>query len=407
MAKVSIPFEIEIKSALHVGQAPLGVGEYMLTQRHIPGSALRGALAEVFIHQYGLEPGPGSEFNQLFDGAEALRFEPAYPATALVWGYPLPLTARQCKAHGGFPKLETPLAERERYHGAFDVLVSQVVFEEQLESGAVPFIERPLCPHCWGGVEPVPGVYTWDEEEGHPGVASDVHLVRHTHTAINRARSVAEDDMLFTVETMEPGTLLRGRVWAEPDQVERMREALSAIKRLGRGVTRGRGQVVVEPLPQTSGGSTLARLKTLNELIQAERVMYAHLTGKTVPPPDGAYFTLDLLSPAICRDGVAATLEPEDLHFSFAVNLVRRFAASEVVGGWWRAARLPHPTALAVKSGSVFLYRAPSNVDLEGLSQELENLQAEGIGHLRERGYGAVLPCAPFHLWTAEKEAAR
>jgi CRISPR-associated Csx10 family RAMP protein len=213
--------------------------------------------------------------------------------------------------------------------------------------------------------------------------------------------------MLFTVGTMEPGTLLRGRVWAEPDQVERMREALSAIKRLGRGVTRGRGQVVVEPLPQTSGGSTLARLKTLNELIQAERVMYAHLTGKTVPPPDGAYFTLDLLSPAICRDGVAATLEPEDLHFSFAVNLVRRFAASEVVGGWWRAARLPHPTALAVKSGSVFLYRAPSNVDLEGLSQELENLQAEGIGHLRERGYGAVLPCAPFHLWTAEKEAAR
>jgi len=379
----------------------------MFTQRHIPGSALRGALAEVFINQYSLKPGPGSEFNRLFEGAEAIRFEPAYPATALKWGYPFPLTARQCKAHGGFPKLDTPQAERERYHGAFDVLVSQVVFEEQLGSGSVPFIEKPLCPHCWGSVEPVAGVYTWDEDEGHPGVASDVRLVRHTHTAINRARSVAEDGMLFTVETMEPGTLLRGQVWVEPDQVERVRGALSTIKRLGRGITRGRGRVMVDPLPQESNDGTLARIKALNELIQKERALYARLAGEAVPPPDGVYFTLDLLSPAVFGGGVAATLEPEGLNLSFEVNLVRRFVASEVVGGWWNAARLPHPTALAVKEGSIFLYKAPSGVNLEGLSRELETLRAEGVGHLRERGYGAVLPCAPFHLWTAEKEAAR
>jgi CRISPR-associated protein Csx10 len=406
MAKIGIPFEIEIKSALHVGQAPLGVGEYMFTQRHIPGSALRGALAEVFIDQHGLKPGPGSEFNRLFEGAEAIRFEPAYPATALEWGYPFPLTAHRCKAHGGFPKLDTPQAERERYHGVFDVLVSQVVFEEQLASGSVPFIEKPLCPHCWEGVEPAAGVYTWDEEEGHPGVASDVRLARHTHTAINRARSVAEDDMLFTIETMEPGTLLRGRVWVEPDQVDQVRQALGAIKRLGRGVTRGRGQVIVEPLPQESNGSILARIEALNELIQEERALYARLAGEAVPPPGGVYFTLDLLSPAVFGDGVAATLEPDDLNLSFDVDLVRRFVASEVVGGWWRAARLPHPTALAVQPGSVFLYRAPSDVSLESLSQGLETWQSKGMGRLRERGYGAVLPCAPFHLWTAEKEAA-
>lgn len=407
MARISIPFEIEIESALHVGQAPLGVGEYMFTQRHIPGSALRGALAEVFINQYGLKPGLGSEFNRLFEGVEAIRFEPAYPATALEWGYPFPLTARQCKAQGGFPKLDTPQAERERYHGAFDILVSQLVFEEQLASGPVPFIEKPLCPHCWGGVEPAHGVYTWTDDEGQPGVASDVRLTRHTHTAINRARSVAEDRMLFTVETMEPGTLLRGRVWVGPDQLEQVREALSAIRRLGRGITRGRGKVIVEPLLQESNGSTLARMKALNELIQAERALYAHLAGEAAPPPDGVYFTLDLLSPAVFGNGVVATLEPDDLGLSVETTLVRRFVASEVVGGWWNAARLPHPTALAATAGSVFLYKAPPDVDLEDLSRELDTLRAEGIGHLRERGYGAVLPCAPFHLWTAEKEAAR
>jgi hypothetical protein len=46
-------------------------------------------------------------------------------------------------------------------------------------------------------------------------------------------------------------------------------------------------------------------------------------------------------------------------------------------------------------------------VGIEELSGELHALRARGIGGQRERGYGAVLPCAPFHLWTAEKEAGR
>jgi len=407
MVRQGIPFVIEVKSALHVGRAPLGMGEYLLTQRHIPGSVLRGVLAEVLIHRYGLRPGPGSEFNRLFEGPEAVRFEPAYPATALGWGYPFPLTARRCKTHGGFPRLDTDPAERERYHGAFDILVNRIVFEEQLAAGPVPFIEKPLCPHCWGGVEPAQGVYTWDADENLPGVASDVRLMRHTHTAINRARGVAEDGMLYTVETMEPGTLLRGCVWVEAGQVERVREALSEIKRLGRGVSRGRGRVTIEPLPQESDGDTLARLRALNQLIEEERAMYARLTGWTASPADGIYFTLDLLSPAIFEDGATATLEPGELGLPFEADLVRRFVAPETVGGWWRAAGLPHPTALAAKAGSVYLYRAPPDVDMEDLSRALDALRARGIGHRRERGYGAVLPCAPFHLWTAEKEAAR
>ncbi len=408
MVRQGIPFVIEIKSAIHVGRAPLVVGEYLFTQRHIPGSVLRGALAEMLINRYGLGPGPGSEFNRLFEGPEALRFEPAYPATTLEWGHPFPLTARWCKTHGGFPRPDTDPAEQKHYHGAFDILVSQVVFEEQLAAGPVPFIEKPLCPHCWEGVEPAQGVYTWDADENHPGVASDVRLMRHTHTAINRARGVAEDRMLYTVETMEPGTLLRGCVWVEASQVERVREALSEISRLGRGVRRGRGQVVVEPLPQESDdGGILARIKALNQLIEEERVLYARLAGRAAPPADGVYFTLDLLSPAIFEDGATATLEPEELGLPFEADLVRRFVAPEAVGGWWRSVGLPHPTALAAKAGSVFLYQAPPSVDLKDLSQKLGALRARGIGHRRERGYGAVLPCAPFHLWTAEKETTR
>jgi hypothetical protein len=106
-------------------------------------------------------------------------------------------------------------------------------------------------------------------------------------------------------------------------------------------------------------------------------------------------------------NGVAATLEPGTLDLPVEVELARRFAAPETVGGWWRVAGLPRPTALAAKAGSVLLYKAPSEVDIEELGRELNALRARGIGGQRERGYGAVLPCAPFHLWTAEKEAGR
>ena len=110
-ARVSIAFDIEIKSALHVGSAPMGVGEYLYTQQHIPGTALRGALAESLIKKSGMDPN-GDTFRHLFEGPQALRFEPAYLATHTDRGYPFPLTARRCKAI--------------RHHNcAFDTLVSQ------------------------------------------------------------------------------------------------------------------------------------------------------------------------------------------------------------------------------------------------------------------------------------------
>jgi hypothetical protein len=83
---------------------------------------------------------------------------------------------------------------------------------------------------------------------------------------------------------------------------------------------------------------------------------------------------------------------------------VRRWVAPEHVGGWWTVAGLPHPTALAAAAGSVYLYRAGPDVDLDVLIERLREIQAEGIGRERERGSGVVLPCAPFHTWTEERE---
>lgn len=408
MASVSIPFLIQIQSPLHLGQATMEAGEYLFTQQHVPGSALRGALAEVLIKKWDMDP-EGQDFKKLFTGDQALRFEPAYPATPEAWGYPFPLTARWCKIKGGFPTLDAPAWDRDNYHGAFDVLIRQVVFEEQTtalaEQGkSLPFLDNPRCPRadCGAHVEPARGSYIW--ASGRPAATPRLRIARHTHTAINRARGVAEDGLLYTVETIEPGSLLRGCVWVTDAQAQQVTQALAEITHLGRGARRGRGQVTVEPHGELPIGETRKRIKALTGLLHTERNFYAQVSGQAEPRDDGYYFTLDLLSPTIFGDDLTATLEPDDLGLPPGTTLVRRFVAPETIGGWWSAAKLPHPTALAAAAGSVFLYHAPAETDLDELSTRLEALRAQGIGQQRERGYGAVLPCAPFHLWTAEKE---
>jgi CRISPR-associated Csx10 family RAMP protein len=257
----------------------------------------------------------------------------------------------------------------------------------------------------------VDGVYTWDGYDQRPGRPDALHLARHTHTAINRARGVAEDGMLFTLETLEPGTLLRGCGWVEAADAPRVREALPQVRRMGRGTRRGRGQVAIELIDAEAQGQTAARVRALNARFQEAWDFYAALMGDAGPSPKpGTYFTLDLLAPAIFKDGVAATLVPPPLDLSIEVELVRRFAAPTLTEGWWQVAKLPYPTALAAQAGSVYLYRTLTPLSEEGiaaLSAELDALRRRGIGEQRERGYGALLPCAPFHLWTAAQEAER
>ncbi len=400
---------VHLKSPLHLGQAPQAAGEYLFTQHCIPGGALRGALAEAMIRN-GMDPN-GEAFKTLFEGPGALRFEPAYPVVGAGYSFPFPLTARTCKLKEGFPEEITP-AEREKHHGVFDTLAAQFVFEQMLDEGKpVPFIYRPLCPRCGGAVEAAPGCYGWSN--GNPLPVRKPDLMRTTHTAINRARGVAEDRLLYTIEAIREGTTFRGTLWVArtPDGgLDEIKAALSEITRLGRGTSRGRGRVEVTPhLPPPRLPSLEERIQALTGCIEQERRFYHTVAGLDYRPDDMRYFTLDLLSPAILGDGVAADLRlpPERLGLPAGVELVRRWVAPEQVGGWWAVAGLPYPTALAAATGSVYLYRAGPEVDIGLIAERLREIQAEGVGREQERGYGAVLPCAPFHTWTEEKEWER
>jgi CRISPR-associated Csx10 family RAMP protein len=414
MTRIGLRFQIQVQSALHVGQGLQNVGEYQFTRRHIPGSTLRGALAAAVIRRLRVDP-EAELFHTLFSGPEAVRFEPAFPTAGEGQSYPFPLTARSCKDYGGFPPVRS--AKKRPYHGVFDVLADQFAFEEHLEGlerRGVLFLNRHRCPHddCSGKVEPATdGGYVWhagnrDRVPGKPGALPQIQLVRHTHTAINRARNVAEDRMLYTLETIEPETVLEGCVWAPEDHRELVRDALSEISHLGRGAHRGQGRVDVRARGSLRSGDTAVRIEKLTSRIKKARSFYGILSGTEASDREGYYFTVDLLAPAIFGGDGIASLRPARPDVGCDATLVRTFVAPVVVGGWWSGAQLPYPTALAAEAGSVFLYRT-GKTDLAQLSVRLDALRAAGLGERRERGYGAFVPCAPFHLWTAEEEAKR
>lgn len=413
---------VHLKSALHLGQAPQGAGEYLFTQRHIPGAALRGALAEVLVRDCAREKAKCSPnecppetrdeclFYQLMGEPGHLRFEPAYPVVGTGYSFPFPLTARTCKLKEGFPEKITP-TEQEKHHGVFDTLVSQFVFEQMLDDGRkVPFIYRSLCPRCGGGVKEATGCYGWftDNDVPLPIPKIDKNIVRTTHTAINRTRGVAEDAMLYTIEAIQKGTTFRGTLWVACDVNGTVEATLTNITRLGRGTSRGRGRVEVTPHSEPDLPNLEDRIQALTACIKKERQFYYAVAGQSeeYQPDDAHYFTLDLLSPAVLGDGVTADLllTPERLGLPKGVEPKRRWVTPEHVGGWWTVAGLPHPTALAAAVGSVYLYRVGREVmTLNALAGRLREIQAQGIGRERDRGYGAVLPCAPFHTWTEEK----
>jgi CRISPR-associated Csx10 family RAMP protein len=402
---------IHLKSSLHLGRAPQAAGEYLFTQQCIPGAALRGALAGTMIRN-GIDP-EGDAFQALFQGPGGLRFEPAYPVLGEGYSFPFPLTAHECKLKGGFKPPKKPATAREKYHGVFDTLAAQFVFEQMLDEGKpLPFIYRPLCPHCGGSVQGAKGSYGWSRR-GNPLPVGDVRITRTTHTAINRARGVAEDGMLYTVEAIQTGTTFRTTLWVprlSDEELGQLKTALTAISRLGRGTSRGRGRVEVTLHRTTPSLPTLKqRIQALTDCIEQERAFYHTMAGLDFHPDSDYYFTLDLLSPAILGDGVISDLRPspESLVLPKGVKLVRYWTQPEQVGGWWTVAGLPYPTALAAAAGSAYLYRIGSDVDLDVVIDRLKNVQAEGIGRERERGYGAVLPCAPFHTWTEEREKTR
>lgn len=302
-------------------------------------------------------------------------------------------------------------------------------FIARKESGELNIYEK-----CKAKLEPVSGFY---ESSGLTYLHPRPRIMRLSRTAINRRRNVAADQLLYTLELIseqisgisdpsgharfEP-TKFRGRIWAKDEaQAALLAKILPMITHLGGATSRGLGSVSVrveKPLRKTPdepenaaeelanaaskldfslkapSGSLTYRLARFNQALNDAFKAYPDLTLSR----PSLFFSVDCLSDVILLNGGLQTaLLPE---IFAGARRMRSFSRPARLSGFSGATGLMRSPQLAIGRGSVFLYCLEPATP-ESVKSALEILHAaetEGLGQNKERGFGLVQICSPFHL---------
>lgn len=415
-------FDLQIipNSPLHLGDES-GAGNFSQTRDVIPGANLRGAVAERALrectqpeHKQDHAQCPDREqcpFWRIFGDREPL-FGYAYPGTSGP-AYPFPLTARTCKLARGFKA-----SDKEGPHGIYDLLIDQFVYglvsdprypsRDILQPGLGQQwakLKEPLrdtCPECGSALALAQGSYVQPEGQS-PHDAGSMSVRRATHVGINRARAVAEDSLLFTLETIEPAEeaiYFHSRVVAAEDCAATLRGYLKGVHAIGGGYSRGLGQVTCSiSREQTEANGLKSRLDQFQQTVRTALAQYQIQDTRIKAEWPGTLFSVTLVSPAILESYgcVQTRLTPGWLGLPEA-QLLQAWARTEVITGWDSAAGLPRRTSLGIQTGSAFLYWVPPQIESARLLELVEKIEVEGVGEQRPRGYGQALVCAPIHL---------
>ena len=236
-----------------------------------------------------------------------------------------------------------------------------------------------------------------------------------TRVAINRQRKVAADELLYSLTAVNPLSVegkemnLHGSARVPSTLVSRVTDTLQKqVQRLGGGTSRGLGRVCVKVAKHEESDSLGQRIYDFNKALQGVYKAYCHLPNVEMEVLKGTYFSVDLQSDAIltAEDGwqrsmiLTAPMLQEMAGCDAEVALIRSFASYDYIGGWNAAWGLPKATDLATRMGSVFVFHT---ADIDSWISALKMLEKVGIGSRREEGFGQILICDPFHLWTREK----
>ncbi len=364
----------------------------------IPAPALRGAIAAIALsgcvrgHEHDTGPCSATcRYWSLFGEGANVRVGPAYAGSGDET-QPLLATARTCRTYPGLKVAGG--------HGVFDIAIRQWVFEQvctEPQRLLAPFSLR--CPTCDSALEPCEGLVTRHGERELTMIKDIAEPVETTHVAIGRVRKQVIERYRVTGKLISRGIYYVAKVDV-PDRLDSLlHEVVTGGLRIGGKRSRGMGAMRTELVPR-SEENTLSldeRIARLNRAIRAEHRYYAAMDPALPVAGEGEwYFTLDLYSPALSTydAGPSMLLRLPALPL---VTPVRHWLASRPIGGWHTAAGLPRRTQPGV--AGVILYRVPPETNRSRVEEALSFLETEGVGTGRERGYGTVTICDPFHLF--------
>lgn len=298
------------------------------TYDHIPGSAIRGAIAAKYITKNGID----STFADRF--LHGVRFRYALPASHGVRSSAIPLSWVSCKHEPG--------------HGSIDR--ARAWLEHDL------FGDRPWeCdkPGCGAERETQSGWMSADDSIVDPEIGA--------YTRSANENGVAAEGLLFTTH-----------------QINRREEFIAEIW--------GRHPCETLELAGIGPGSTLrvGRSKTTNGWLRITDITDA--VPKPIPA-DAEFVALVMRSPAILRDPwLRPSRKPVIDGYTVAPEGV--WTAWTTIYGWNSAAKIPKTPDVALSSGSTVLLMRDGESATGSLS--LEQAAREGIGLRRPEGFGEI-----------------
>lgn len=376
---------LQLRSPLALHQTRASV-QYVGTLDYIPGTAVRGALAEAYLARYSI---PDDVFRKLFL-SDQVQYGDLWPAVEGKNTILIPNTAQVCKRYGF------------KHSSSFrDALLDAL--SDQLTDRQCACIndEGEVCGELLDRV----GGYLCSLA---PVESLTPRARLRISTAVERGTGTVAREMLFTQHTLtgqrktgdktEP-ILFQGIVRLADLALKAQLEALTKVPLfLGSGRSRGLGEVEVKAWGEAPTSEPLSeRWRKFNEAAR-----------RAGGDPSTRYFSLTLLSHLVLRDEllrpVLDGVTPRHFGLPEAVTWVQYkgsnrpvlFLNAVTVAGWNAALGLPKPDTVALTRGSVLLAQCPADQESVVL-QQLERLEKEGIGERRNEGFGRVAVCYPIH----------
>lgn len=313
---------------------------------YIPGSVVRGALAQAFTGGKRVNLNNDDQFKRLFFGDA--YFLNAYPLIEGKRSLPTPRSwHREKDAREGDSVLD---------------LANCDPAKTQLKGLGQPFalLEAPL-----------PAIAEAETEDEEPPVDKPratlyvperdirVHILQTDRR--NAVREGSGD--IYRYDALAAGQRFAGAIIAHDDHVlDRLAKLLGGVLKLGKSRSAGYGAV-----------------KTAEVSIQADWREYVPM-----PTKPGARLVVTLLSDAIVRDPITGAYTGSIAPL-FDVGPVNAFVRTHVVGGFNLAWGIPLPQTQAIRAGSVFVFKHSQE-----LLQRLNQAEIKGIGERRNEGFGRV-----------------
>jgi CRISPR-associated protein Csx10 len=407
-------------SPLAIGQRKPG-GSVSEALDYIPGTMIRGAIAQQILNHADTEPAEGDNFHKLFLAETAAVFGNGYCAIAQhdADDYRLsenpvqvvPASALSSKTNAGFK----PSKKAGIKAGVFDSLIDSYCASEQGHFYVPNDIEGNL-------VDAFSGFYS-KTQQGYFSHKVSKRLL--TRVGINRRRATAEDELLYSIEVMnesqgktEPvSTVYRSSILVQ-DTDELAEDLCSFLRqccirlRIGGSASRGLGQVgleISEPV-EVVESAIEERVSAFNHKLQARWALWSALGSAAENPTQSrAFFSLTLHADAILSEQWQRTMVVSPAVLAPLIGLSenelclhRALSSYDYRSGWNAAWGLPKDTELVTKMGSVMMYSVKTE-RLAACYEGLAKLEQVGIGSRCSEGYGQVKVCDEFHLIMREE----